>query len=150
MGGGSENRLREVIRESGSEPFVDMVDWQPFEKVYTYIMSSNVCLVPHIRHELTDTTIPHKLFQYMHMRKPVIVSDCPPLKRIVEETRAGLVFNANDQRSFIDAVCRLVEDPNLCQELGEAGHVAVEEKYNWREDAKVLLQCYSELESKYR
>jgi glycosyltransferase involved in cell wall biosynthesis len=145
VGGGNERYSKSIARKSEALPYIDVLGWQPFEKVYSYIMSSNVCLVPHIRHEHTDNTVPHKLFQYMYMRKPVIVSDCPPLKRIIEETRAGLIFNANDPQSFCEAVCRLAADDNLRREMGEAGYTAILEKYNWREDAKVLLRCYEEL-----
>jgi glycosyltransferase involved in cell wall biosynthesis len=145
VGGGNEHYSKSIAQKSDALPFIDVLGWQPFEKVYSYIVSSNICLVPHIRHEHTDNTVPHKLFQYMYMRKPVIVSDCPPLKRIVEETGAGLIFNPNDPQSFCEAVYRLEADHNLCQEMGEAGYKAVREKYNWHEDAKALLKCYEEL-----
>jgi glycosyltransferase involved in cell wall biosynthesis len=147
VGSGNERHLEAVIRKANAEPFVDMLGWQPFEKVYSYIMNSDVCLVPHIRHEHTDNTVPHKLFQYMYMRKPVIVSDCPPLKRIVEESHAGLVFRTTEPQSFCEAVYRLAADQDLRRGMGEAGHSAVKRKYNWQEDARVLLQCYAQLKT---
>jgi glycosyltransferase involved in cell wall biosynthesis len=67
------------------------------------------------------------------------------LKRIVEETHSGLVFSHEDQGSFVEAVCRLADDPNLCRQLGEGGYDGVKQKYNWSRDAKVLIQCYSDL-----
>src|SRR5262249_9003596 len=79
IGRGNEANMQEVIGPSAAEPFVEMLGWQSFDKVNTYLTASNICLVPHVRHEHTDNTVPHNLFQYMYMRKPVLVSDCPPL-----------------------------------------------------------------------
>ena len=84
--------IENLISKLNIENYVEIINWVPFEKVNQYIKHSKVCLVPHNDFEHTQTTIPHKLFQYMMMGKPVIVSDCKPLKRVVNETESGLVL----------------------------------------------------------
>jgi glycosyltransferase involved in cell wall biosynthesis len=126
---------------------VSFVDWQPFEKVPSYIALSAVCLVPHKSNPHTEATSPHKLFQYMLIGKPVVVSSCMPLRRVVEERRCGIVFEADDSDALKRAVIRLRSD-RLRKELGGAGKKAVLERYNWGETSKKLLKVYEHLAQK--
>jgi len=140
--GGYFRVLQRLIQELQVEDLVEITGWQLFEKVASYIHASDVCLVPHHRNPHTDNTIPHKLFQYMLMGKPVIVSDCRPLKRIVEETEAGLVFRAGDARDLADKIVSLYKDHELRNYYGKQGHEAVLKKYNWQRESKKLIKLY--------
>jgi glycosyltransferase involved in cell wall biosynthesis len=136
--------LAEQARTLGVEEHIRLEGHQPFEKVHRYIEASDVCIVPHLADELVNTTIPHKLFQYMYMGKPVIVSSARPLRRIVEGSNAGLVFASGDPASFASAVLQL-HDPLLRKQLGENGRRAVIERYNWQVESKVLVDLYRQL-----
>lgn len=136
----------ENLKRKNNKNNIILVDWVPFNKVKDYIIRSHVCLVPHNKSEHAETTIPHKLFQYMAMKRPVLVSDVSPLKRIVEETRSGEVFTAGDPKSFAQKV-KEMNDFEKLRQYGENGRLAVEGKYNWENDAKRLINLYRELEN---
>ena len=78
----------------------------------------------------------------MAMKKPVILTDCKPLKRIVEECDCGLVVPSGDYNEMAEAVIRLYKDKEYSRKLGENGRRAVEEKYNWENEAKKLCELY--------
>jgi glycosyltransferase involved in cell wall biosynthesis len=137
--------LEAVIAKLHLSLRVTLTGYQPFQKVPTYIALSAVCLVPYLANPHTEATIPHKLFQYMLMGKPVVVSSCRPLQRIVEATGSGLVFQAGDSTSLANAVIRL-KDPNLRQKLGAAGRQASMGHYSWRETAHKLTALYEQLD----
>lgn len=99
---------------------------------------SDVCLVPHNKNSHTDTTIPHKLFQYMLEGKPVVVSSCKPLKRVVEETDSGLVSEAGKKKDLADKIIDLYNNENLRRELGENGKKAAQGRYNWQKETGSL------------
>lgn len=137
--------LRSFTRSVGALDCVEIVEWVPSSSVPSYIAASKVCLVPHNECEQTNTTIPHKLFQYMIMRKPVVVSDCPPLERTVTAAEAGLVFKAGNPQSMADSLVRLYEDPGLQSRCGENGHRAATGDCSWENDARSLVSVYSEM-----
>jgi len=141
-----EKELRKLCKELKVENNVEFTGWVNFSLVPSYIALSDVCLVPHHASGHTNTTIPHKLFQYMAMRKPVIVTDCKPLKRIVEECDCGIVVPSGDYNEMAEAVIRLYRDREYARKLGENGRRAVEEKYNWENEAKKLCGLYKRLE----
>jgi glycosyltransferase involved in cell wall biosynthesis len=117
--------------------------YQPFKIVMDMLSESDFAIIPHLKSEHTDSTIPHKLFQYMYAQKPVIASDCIPLKRILEETGSGIVYPSDN----IDYLCELfnrIEDLNY-SEMASKGRKAVEEKYNWKFDGEVLINLYKKI-----
>ncbi|MDZ7345428.1 MAG: glycosyltransferase WbuB, partial [candidate division KSB1 bacterium] len=89
-----------------------------------------------------DSTIPHKLFQYMLLEKPVLVSDAAPLKRIVEECKCGKVFRSDDPKHFSDMIQTLYESS---ESYGANGKRWVEKKYNWENTSKNLITLYSSI-----
>lgn len=149
VGVDKKNPYYEIInslKNENNKNNIILEEWIPFNKVQEYINKSHICLVPHNKNEHTETTIPHKLFQYMAMKRPVLVSDVSPLKRIVHETKAGEVFKAGDPRSFAQKIKDMSNFERLL-EYGENGRRAVEGKYNWENDAKRLINMYQELEN---
>ena len=137
--------LTKLIKQNKVQEHVEILGWQPFKTISSYIAVSAVCLVPHNDTEHTQTTVPHKLFQYMILGKPVVVSDVRPLKRIVQDAQSGLVFKANDPASLAKCLVLLYQDPALKEKLGENGQKAALGAYSWQHDARNLVQLYTEM-----
>ncbi|UCF04473.1 MAG: glycosyltransferase family 4 protein [bacterium] len=124
---------------------LEMTGWQPFEKIWSYIEASDVCLVPHARNPHTDTTIPHKIFQYMMVGKPVVVSDCPPLRRVIDDSGGGLHFRYDDPRDLADKILSIHESENLRTRISQAGRAAFLDRYHWDHTSRELVQLYRDL-----
>ena len=118
-------------------------------KHYTQICdlyeSANVAVIPHIKSGHTDNTIPHKIFQYMYAEIPMIVSNCDPLIRIVEETKSGEWYHYDDPRELSDIIARMYEHPDLLKDYIKLGRQAVIDKYNWKVDGAKLVALYARL-----
>jgi len=142
--GGDE--YRRIAESQGVQDHVEIIGWQPFHKVPSYIEASHVGLVPHHQNPHTDATIPHKLFQYMLMSKPVIVSSCRPLKRIVEETKSGLVFHSGDPKHLAKQIQTLYSNPQLRSDCALHGHEAATHQYNWTAEGAKLTRLYQSLQ----
>ena len=98
--GAYAKELQELAKDLGIANKIALVPWRPLEEVPNTIIECDIGIIPHQKHAHTDATIPHKLFQYMLGRKPVIVSNCKPLERIVKETGAGLVFESGNIKNL--------------------------------------------------
>jgi glycosyltransferase involved in cell wall biosynthesis len=137
--------LEALAQKLGVTDAVRFEGRQPFAKVYSYIGGSDVCLVPHRANPHTNATMPHKLFQYMYMKKPVIVSSAKPLARVVRDAEAGFVFESGDPDSLADCILDL-QDAGIRRQMGVNGHRAVMNQYNWQHDAQDLIRLYRSLE----
>ncbi len=144
------SKLREMARLLDVEAHIEIRGWTPLETCLDTVLSSQVGLVPHNDFEHTQTTVPHKLFQYMLCGRPVVVSDCRPLKRIVTEAEAGLVFRANDSHDCARAIIQLAGDDEACRQYGDNGRKAAKTTFAWKNDASRLVNMYREMATRYR
>ncbi len=142
--GSNENDLKIKAKELNVSDVISFKGWQNPKYLPSYINMADICLVPHIKTAHTDNTIPHKLFHYMYMAKPVLVSNCDPLKRIVEDTKCGKVFTSQDSDDFAIKICDFAKLNNLSH-FGKNGHESVNEKYNWFTAEKELLKLYERI-----
>ena len=140
-----KKNMEQKVGELSIEEYVDIIKWQPYGKIHSYILASQVCLVPHNDFEHTHTTVPHKLFQYMICSRPVLVSSCKPLKRIVQETKAGKVFKTNDSRNLATQLTYMYNHPDEIVQCGRNAYEAAIGKYAWHNDAKRLIEIYNGL-----
>jgi glycosyltransferase involved in cell wall biosynthesis len=136
--GKSTANLVQLAKDLGVADKVNFPGWVDWTGIAEYIRKSTVCLIPHRRSEHTDTTLPNKLFDYMALSKPVIASDCEPLRRIIEREDCGLVFKSGDVESLKDAIRNMLRDPDL-DKKGANGRRAIEQEYNWMLDKTKLL-----------
>jgi glycosyltransferase involved in cell wall biosynthesis len=141
-----EADLRALATRLGVDERVTFTGWVEFDRVPSYLAASDVCLVPHRSNGHTETTVPHKLFQYMAMARPVLVTDVGPLARIVEETDAGVVVPASEPAAMADAAAELAAAPSRAAQLGRNGRRAVEHRYSWEHESAALLDLYDDLE----
>lgn len=149
IGSGSADvmhHLHDLTSEKKVGGHVHFLGYQPFEKFYSFMHLADVNLIPHKSNAHTDNTVPHKLFQAMMSGKPVVVSSSDPLKRLVNSTESGLVFQANDPRDFADKILLLYQDKRLARKLGENGKSATADgDLNWDHEQNKLIAFYQEL-----
>ncbi|MCP5064209.1 MAG: glycosyltransferase family 4 protein [Ignavibacteriae bacterium] len=148
--GKNENDLKNIASELNISQHITFEGFQPAAKLPSYIKGSSICLVPHLKTVHTDNTIPHKLFHYMILEKPVVASNCNPIERIVKETNCGLVYESNNENDFAEKVIELYKDQSKQILFGANGKKGVIEKYNWNVTSKNLIKLYKEVQSKTR
>ncbi len=142
LGEGSYRKnLEELAQELGVQDRLEFLGWTPYDKMIERLMQADFTLIPHLKSEHTDSTIPHKLFQYMYAGKPVIASDCVPIKRIINETGAGEVYPSGNPEALAILLREL--DKKDYQKMSENGKKWVENKYYWEMDAKRLVEIYN-------
>ena len=88
---------------------------------------------------------PNKLFEYMSAGLPVIASDFPLWRSIVDGAGCGLLVNPLDPQSISQAMRWMLAHPNEAAEMGRRGKAAVLEKYNWEAEFPNLLRLYEKL-----
>lgn len=88
-------------------------------------------------------SLPVKMFEYMSAGIPVIASDFPLWREIIEGNQCGICVDPLKPKKIAKAIDALIENPVMAEEMGSNGRRAVEEKYNWKNEEKKLLKVYT-------
>ncbi|MBE0471666.1 MAG: glycosyltransferase family 4 protein [Methyloprofundus sp.] len=91
--------------------------------------------------------LPVKMFEYMAAGIPVIASNFPLWRDIVEGNQCGLCVDPLDPKAIAEAIQYLIDHPLEAEQMGKNGRQAVEQKFNWSIEEKKLLDLYVRLSS---
>ena len=127
--------------------YVDFEGWQNINLFQTYILASQICISPLHRNLQHDVAYANKIFQYMSLGKPLLVSDAIAQRRLVEKNNTGLVHKEKDAQDFSEKVLTLYNNEELRNELGRNGKEFIENTFSWEQTSKKLLHLYDNLNS---
>ncbi|MEM6330292.1 MAG: glycosyltransferase [Planctomycetota bacterium] len=90
-------------------------------------------------------SFPGKMFEYMSFGVPVIVSDFPLYREVVDQTGCGLCVDPRSPRAVADAIAWLIDNPEGAAAMGRRGKEAVDGRWNWGVEFEALLSFYDAL-----
>lgn len=137
--------VRCLIDELKVKDNVTIHGFKHYTQICDLYESANVALIPHIKSGHTDNTIPHKIFQYLYAGIPMLVSNCDPLVRIVNETEGGVSYRYDDPEELAGIITRFHVHPEQLNNYIRKGRQAVLEKYNWKVDGAKLVNLYQQM-----
>lgn len=88
---------------------------------------------------------PNKMFEYMSAGLPIITSNFPLWRQVVEGNECGICVDPNEPKQIADAINYLIDNPEQAKAMALNGLKAVQQKYNWDAEQQVLFQLYEEL-----
>lgn len=89
-----------------------------------------------------------KVYEYMSMGLPVIITDSPYARKVMEEYGFGICVQPDNVEEIASAIRYLLDNPDIAKQMGENGRRAVLDKFNWGIEEKKLIKLYDDLFSK--
>lgn len=111
-------------------------------RVLNSVRAGLVLLYPEARHK---AGYPVKMFEYMSVGIPVIASDFPLWRAIIEGNGCGLLVDPLNPQAIAEAIGYIMTHPQEAEAMGLRGREAVEKNYNWATEEKKLLALYEEV-----
>jgi glycosyltransferase involved in cell wall biosynthesis len=88
---------------------------------------------------------PNKLFEYMSAGVPVIASDFPLWREVVEGEGCGLLVDPFNAVEVAEAVAHILGHPEEAEAMGRRGRAAVEQRFNWAREEATLVRLYRDV-----
>jgi glycosyltransferase involved in cell wall biosynthesis len=85
---------------------------------------------------------PTKIFEYMAVGLPVITSDFPLYRSVVEAHGCGICIDPSSPEQLAEALKWLLDNPAEAQLMGQRGRQAVVQHYQWGSEEAKLLALY--------
>ena len=115
------------------------------KEMYSILSDSRAGLVPFMPEPNHIEALPNKIFEYMSAGLPVIASDFPMWKELIEGNGVGICVEPGRTDLLAKAINELCNDDEKARQMGDKGRRLVLEKYNWRSEEIKLVQIYSDL-----
>ncbi len=138
--GGTEEDIstfESFIKKNGILNVV-IVGHVPPTMVPKYLAASDVVVLPNISKGLSEYTSPLKLFEYMASKKPIVSSDLPSIREVLDEENAVLVA-PGDPEALAEGIKRVLDDEDLAKKIAEKAYHDVQQ-YSWEKRAERILE----------
>ena len=132
------------IKDFNLQDKVKMMGHIPIDKAYEYSKSCKLGLsiLKPIENYLNSYST--KIFEYMSVGLPVIVSNFE-LYRFVEEYNCGICVNPADTLKIAETINYLLENDAQIEQMGENGRDTVKKYFNWEKESQKLIRFYKGL-----
>lgn len=94
--------------------------------------------------------LPTKVYEYMAMEMPVIISDFPYYRKVIEEYNFGLVTDPANPEELAAKIRYLIDNKEEAKAMGKRGKKLVYDIFNWNTAKKQLLSIYHDVLEMHR
>ena len=152
-GGPFRGALDQLAAELGLGPETLLMPGQvPADVAPRVVAALDVFACPRIDLRVTRLVTPLKPLEAMAQGRPLVLSDLPALRELVEGSATGTAGNVaaelvrpGDPESLAAALERLHTDSSRCAELMAAGRDVVAERFTWDRLAETYRALYARL-----
>jgi len=140
-----EAGLRSLVKKEGLERRVYFTGPVAPDRVVYYGMSASVGVVIVLHTSLNNYyATPNKLYEYISAGLPVVSSDFPALKEVVEGYGLGYTFDPDEPESIAAAINRVLADDQRYDTMRKNALEAAR-IFNWEIESKKLLDIYQRM-----
>jgi len=145
---GGEQKTVELLRSDHSLPKnIRLHGFVPPAETERLCLALDVVLAPYQSEvriagngETAAWMSPLKVFNYMAAGKPILCSDLPVLREVIEDGRNGILVPPDKPEAWAAALQRLLDDPSLRTRLGARAQADFLARHTWRQRASRVLE----------
>jgi glycosyltransferase involved in cell wall biosynthesis len=110
--GGMPGDIEAFRKQFGGQANIRIIGQRPHDEIPMYLKASDIVVLPNTSAEAISKsyTSPLKLFEYMAAQRPIIASDLPSLREVLNDENALLVPSDNPE-ALTQGIQRVLHDP---------------------------------------
>lgn len=115
--------------------------WQPPEHIPQWLNAANVLVVPTSDQTSIGANFssPLKLFEYMAAERPIVASDLPALREIVDENSV-FFFEAGNSAFLVKVLKKVLGDSGEAKKRSKHAYDLVAKNYTWAVRARMIRE----------
>lgn len=103
---------------------------------------ATIAIAPNLRVKQQIRGAHNKTYEFMAAALPIVISDLPRQAEVVGGSDCGVLAQPEDPQTFVDAIVRLVDDPEAARQMGVRGQEAFRSRYSWESQMPRLVALY--------
>ena len=138
--GGSEKDVERYREEYLKSNNIKFTGWKSYDLMPYYMKAADLLILPNSGKEDISRlyTSPMKLFEYMASGNPIIASDLPSIREVLDENNAYLVKSDNPDE-LAKAIMFLMENKEVGNRLSKQASADVK-NYSWENRVNLILK----------
>jgi len=134
--------LIETAKELGCYDKLHILPYVDSTEITSFIRDATFGIHPMIRYGNAEVALPNKLFDYIHAKIPVIVSNCTTMEQFVNKWKIGLVFEAENEKELGNSIKKLLEEREKF-----TGNITDEilDTFSWETSEELLKNIYLDM-----
>ena len=135
-----KDRFHRFIAKDSLKNNIEYTEWIHIQDLLTELNRVDVCLAPFYVNKQHNSGVANKIFQYMYAEKPLIVSNCTPQAKLINDANCGLVYKS--QEAYLASIISLTKQKDLRNKLGANAKKYLHDNYDGESHAEQLFKVY--------
>jgi glycosyltransferase involved in cell wall biosynthesis len=133
--------LKKMCAELELDPYVRFTGRIPDAPMLKYLATADVCASPDPNNPLNDVSTMNKLMEFMAMGKATVSFELKEARYSAQD--AAVYIQDNDWKAFGQAIVDLLNDPQRCRTMGQAGMHRMATELSWKRSEEQLRAAYT-------
>ena len=140
--GGTDADIKKFKKEAQGLDNVLILGHKPFSEIPRYLAAADVLVLPNsARTDISKKfTSPLKMFEYMASDRPIIASDLPSIREVLNDNNAVLV-EPDDSEALARGIGKVFQDQKLAEKISRQAQKDVKE-YTWEKRAVKIVEKF--------
>jgi len=140
--GGYVHSLKRKASEQGGGDRVHLLPYVSSDKVSSFIRTADVGIHGMVHYPNGEVAMPNKMFEYLHARLPLVVSDVAAMKQFVTGNNIGTTFIAQNVTSCAEAIRAALDGASAFRARITDDLIS---EYSWESQEAKIRQVYMKL-----
>lgn len=137
------NELKEYLVENKIDKWIEISSQLTYYDLVSNYKSAKALIIP-VGNSLQDQArFPFKISEYTASKRPIITSNSGAIKEFFIDGDNAFVAKADDIDSFVDKFNKVIEQPDLADEIGLNGYKLGKKVFNYKSYSNELLSFLS-------
>lgn len=131
-------KMIELVERLDLQEFVQFHDPVAYEKIPDYIARADVGIIPLPDELCWQVSSPLKLFEYLAMAKPVILSPIEAHSSVMNGCPAAIFLKSTSPKDISDGILSAYASRTSCKQIGMKGREFILDRFTWDVQARNL------------
>ena len=141
--------IERIIKRDKVEKHAIITGFVPYKDIPKYLAASDVLLSPCVNNaDSPFFNSPVKLFEYMAMEKPIVVTKVGQQNDIFEHGVNGLMCEEKQPKELAEQIIESYKNKELSQKIAKQAREDAIEKYDWSVNSQIIIDAYYDIINK--
>lgn len=136
---------KDVVKKRKAEDRIVFKDPVPHQEIAKWARLGRIGIIPLPNYPKFRRNIPTKLFEFMALKMPVVLSNLPPSRPFVGDGSCAIMVDPDSPAEYATAINDLLKNQRQRIKMGAEGHRRVVSEFNWEFSSRKLLELYTQL-----